>query len=132
MPTCRLEKIGHKPEWKKYLKEDTQPKPNHKKEEKNKMNPVCGLDITKEEAVATILADNFKKTRKFGVHIDELFELKKWLKENNCTKTAMKSTGVYWVPIYASLEESEIEVVLANPRQVKAIPGRKSDVRDSE
>lgn len=96
------------------------------------MNHVCGLDIAKEKVVATILADNFKQTRKFGVHIDELFELKKWLKENNITKTVMESTGVYWVPIYASLEESDFEVVLANPRQVKAIPGRKSDVRDSE
>jgi len=96
------------------------------------MNPVCGLDIAKEEIVATILTDNFKETRKFGVHIDELFELKKWLKEQNCTKAVMESTGVYWVPIYASLEESEFKVVLANPRQVKAIPGRKSDVRDSE
>jgi len=96
------------------------------------MNPVCGLDIAKEEVVATILGDTFKETRKFGVHTDELFELKKWLKENNCTKAVMESTGVYWIPIYASLEESDFEVVLANPRQVKAIPGRKSDVRDSE
>jgi hypothetical protein len=59
------------------------------------MNPVCGLDNAKDEVVATILSDNFKQTRKFGVHIDELFELKKWLKENNTTKTVMESTGVY-------------------------------------
>ncbi|MDR0372179.1 MAG: IS110 family transposase [Nitrososphaerota archaeon] len=97
------------------------------------MNPVCGLDIAKDEVVATILSDNHnKETRKFGVHLDELFELKKWLKTNNCTKTVMESTGVYWMPIYASLEESDFEVVLANPRQVKAIPGRKTDIKDSE
>jgi transposase len=96
------------------------------------MNPVCGLDIAKEEVVATILADNFKGTRKFGVHIDELFELKKWLNEHNCTKAVMESTGVCWVPIYASFEESDFKVVLANSRQVKAMPGRKSAVRDSE
>ncbi|MDR0460338.1 MAG: IS110 family transposase [Nitrososphaerota archaeon] len=64
------------------------------------MNPVCGIDIAKDEIVATILTDNFKQTRKFGVHTDELFELKKWLKENNCTKAVMESTGVYWAPIY--------------------------------
>jgi hypothetical protein len=44
----------------------------------------------------------------------------------------MESTGIYWIPIYASLEESKIGVVLANPRQVKAIPGRKIDIKDSE
>jgi transposase len=96
------------------------------------MNPVCGIDIAKDEIVATILTDNAKETRKFGVHTNELFELKFWLKENNTTKTIMESTGVYWVPIYASLEESDFEVILANPRQVKAIPGRKTDVKDSE
>jgi len=96
------------------------------------MNPICGLDIAKEKVVATILTDTFKETRKFGVHIDELFELKKWLKEKNCNKTVMESTGIYWIPIYASLEESKFEIVLANPRQVKAIPGHKSDVKDSE
>jgi len=96
------------------------------------MNPVCGIDIAKDELVATILSDNFKETRKFGVKLDDLFELKKWLKEKNCTQTIMESTGIYWIPIYASLEESSFEVILANPRQVKAIPGRKTDVKDSE
>jgi len=97
------------------------------------MNTVCGLDIAKDEIVATILSDNHnKETRKFKVHLDELFELKQWLKTNNCNKTVMESTGIYWIPIYASLEESDFEVVLANPRQVKAIPGRKTDIKDSQ
>jgi hypothetical protein len=55
------------------------------------MNPICGIDIAKDEIVTTILADNFKETRKFGVHLDDLFELKKWLKDNNCIKTVMES-----------------------------------------
>jgi hypothetical protein len=113
------------------LKEDAESKPTAKIKETTNMNPVCGLDIAKDEVVVTILGDNNKETRKFGVHLDELFELKKWLK-NNCTKTVMVSTGVYWVPIYASLEESDFTVVLANPRQVKAIPGRKTDSKDNE
>ena len=44
----------------------------------------------------------------------------------------MESTGIYWVPIYSALEETGFQVVLANPRQVKAIPGRKTDQADSE
>jgi len=96
------------------------------------MNTVCGIDIAKDEIVATILSDNTtKETRKFGVKLDNLIELKKWLKEKNCTQTIMESTGIYWIPIYTSLEESNFEVILANPRQVKAIPGRKTDVKDS-
>jgi transposase len=129
--SCRQEEWCLEPEWKNTPKRRHQ-KLNHKTKETKKMNPVCGLDIAKDEIVATILGDNFKETRKYGIHTDELFELKKWLKENNCTKAVMESTGVYWIPIYASLEESKIEVVLANPRQVKAIPGQKTDVRDSE
>jgi len=50
------------------------------------MNPLYGLDIAKEEIVTTILSDNFKKTHKFEVHTDELFELKKWLKETAVPK----------------------------------------------
>jgi len=96
------------------------------------MNPICGIDISKEELVATILGDNFKETRKFGVHTDELYKLKQWLKENHTTQTIMESTGIYWIPIYASLEASDFKIVLANPRQVKGLPKRKTNIRDSE
>jgi transposase len=96
------------------------------------LNSLCGLDIAKEEVVATILGEGVKETRKFGVGLDGLSELKNWLKEKDCSKTVMESTGVYWVPIYASLEEGGFQVTLANARQVKAIPGRKTDVLDSE
>ncbi|MCL2172695.1 MAG: IS110 family transposase [Candidatus Bathyarchaeota archaeon] len=118
------------PNEKTHLLEDAQPKPNKKRG--INMNPVCGIDISKEELVATILGDNFKETRKFGVHTDELYKLKQWLKENHTTQTIMESTGIYWIPIYASLEASDFKIVLANPRQVKGLPKRKTDVRDSE
>lgn|GEM_PF-5187884 len=66
------------------LKEDTQPKLNQKKKKRINMNTVCGINIAKDEIVATILSDTFKETRKFGVKLDDLFELKKW------QKTALK------------------------------------------
>jgi transposase len=96
------------------------------------MSIVCGLDISRDEVVATILGDGLKETRSFGVSIEELSKLKLWLKDKNCERAVMESTGVYWVPIYASLEESGFKVTLANASQVKAIPGRKTDQLDSE
>lgn len=96
------------------------------------MEVVCGLDIAKDEVVATALKEATKETKSFGVSIAELSKLKLWLKDINCKKVVMESTSVYWVPIYASLEEGGLKVTLANARQVKAIPGRKTDQLDSE
>ncbi|NLB75324.1 MAG: IS110 family transposase [Crenarchaeota archaeon] len=96
------------------------------------MNVVCGLDIAKDEVVATVLNDTAKETKSFGVSIEELSKLKTWLKDRTCIRVVMESTSVYWVPIYASLEEGGFKVTLANARQVKAIPGRKTDQLDSE
>lgn len=55
-----------------------------------------------------------------------------WLKENGCNDAVMEATGVLWIPLYDSLSQAGINVILANPEQVKAIPGRKTDVLDSE
>ena len=96
------------------------------------MNAVCGLDISRDEVVATLLGEGSKETKLFGVSIQELSKLKLWLKDKKCSNVVMESTGVYWVPIFASLEESNFKVTLANARQVKAIPGRKTDQLDSE
>jgi len=93
---------------------------------------VCGIDIARDEIVTTVLGEGLKETKSFGVSIDELSKLKLWLKDKNCNRAIMESTGVYWVPIYASLEEGGFKVTLANARQVKAIPGRKTDQLDSE
>jgi len=96
------------------------------------MEAVCGLDVGRDQVVATVLSVDLKETRAFGVSIEELSDLKVWLQDRGCSKVAMESTGVYWVPIYASLEEGRFQVILANASQVKAIPGRKTDQLDSE
>ena len=62
---------------------------------------------------------------------DELLALSDWLTAAGCTHVAMESTGVYWKPLFNVLEE-RFTVVLANAVHVKAVPGRKTDVRDSE
>lgn len=96
------------------------------------MDTVCGLDISRDTQAATILGGSLKVRKSFGVSDEELSNLKSWLRENNCSRLVMESTGIYWVPIYSALEEAGFQIVLANPRQVKAIPGRKTDQSDSE
>jgi transposase len=55
-----------------------------------------------------------------------------WLKALGIATVAMESTGVYWVAIYEVLEAFGIEVIVANAREARAVPGRKSDVNDAQ
>jgi len=92
----------------------------------------CGLDVHKETVVACIMGDGLKKEiRTYSTMTNELLSLKEWLKENGITHVAMESTGVYWKPVFNILEDS-FEVILVNARHIKHVPGRKTDVQDSE
>lgn len=92
----------------------------------------CGLDVHKETVVACIDGGGIKKEiRTYSTFTNELQQLKEWLKGNGITHVAMESTGIYWKPVYNILEE-DIEVVLVNARHIKHVPGRKTDVCDSE
>src|SRR5262249_52878823 len=71
-------------------------------------------------------------TRSFATHMPELRRLRDWLVERQVSHVAIESTGVYWKPVFHVLEAAGITVVLANARHVKAVPGPKTDVRDSE
>jgi transposase len=69
----------------------------------------------------------------FGTVTRELLQLSDWLMEHGCSHVAMESTGVYWKPVWSVLESAQaFELVLANARSVKNVPGRKSDVSDSK
>src|SRR5215211_7022597 len=99
--------------------------------------PRCaGIDVHKRTAVVTIgwvdeQGRRQRKTRTFGTMTAEIEHLAAWLGEHEITHVAMESTGVYWRPVF-NLLEPHVEVVLANAAHVKAVPGRKTDVRDSE
>jgi transposase len=73
-----------------------------------------------------------KETRRFKNDVDGMDSLKEWHKGCGCVLVAMESSGVYWVSLYLALEDAGFHVSLANARQVKAIPGRKTDQSDSE
>ncbi|MDH2902022.1 MAG: transposase [archaeon] len=96
--------------------------------------PYCGLDIHKEMEIGTIVTRGKKEktTRKFQIFLDGYQQVIDWLRENNCKDVVIEATGVLWIPIYDALTSAGINVILANPEQVKAIPGRKTDAIDSE
>jgi len=92
----------------------------------------CGADIHKNTIVATILSlAGTKNQAEFGTTLSELLRFKAWLTDNCCDVVAMESTGIYWIPIYSVLESS-IRVLVANPYMIKHIPGKKTDLTDSE
>jgi transposase len=96
----------------------------------------CGLDLHKKTVVACLLTPGAdgkpaKVIRTFGTMTADLVALADWLAAAGCTHVAMESTGVYWKPIWNLLEQ-RFHLLLVNARHIKAVPGRKSDVRDSE
>ncbi|HEY0404507.1 MAG TPA: IS110 family transposase [Pyrinomonadaceae bacterium] len=91
----------------------------------------CGLDVHAQTVVACLIRDGKKQTRTFSTMTDDLLQLLDWLSGEGCTHVAIESTGVYWKPVF-NLLEGVLEVVLVNARHVKAVPGRKTDVRDCE
>lgn len=99
--------------------------------------PRCaGLDLHKRTLVAcrltpTATGELRVETRTFGTPTRDLLALADWLAEGGCTHVAMESTGVFWKPVYNLLEGS-FTLLLVNPEHVKALLGRKTDVRDAE
>lgn len=92
----------------------------------------CGVDIHKKSITACLLTGAGKEVRTFGTMTAELRRLVEWLTEATCTHVAMESTGVYWKPIYNVLEETGLTVLVVNAHHIKAVPGRKTDVKDAE
>ena len=96
----------------------------------------CGIDVHKQTAVACVVMQGpsgrpTKEIRTFGTMTDELLALADWLDGCGVTHVAMESTGVYWKPLW-NLMENRFTLLLANAQHIKAVPGRKTDVRDCE
>jgi transposase len=91
----------------------------------------CGLDVHAKTVVACLITRGRKEIRTFATMTDELLQLGDWLSSTGCTHVAIESTGVYWKPVFNILE-SLLTVILVNARHIKAVPGRKTDVRDCE
>lgn len=92
----------------------------------------AALDVHKQTVVACLITPNCKEIRSYGTMTESLLEMADWLVSNNCQAVAMESTGVYWKPIYNILEATGMEVLVVNAQHIKAVPGRKTDVKDAE
>jgi len=91
----------------------------------------CGVDVHKDNVVATIRGDGIKEeTRTFSTFTKDLKALSEWIKPLGVTHIAMESTGVYWKPVYNILDP-DFEIVLVNARHIKHVPGHKTDRKDS-
>ena len=93
----------------------------------------AGIDIGSRIQVASVppeLSDD--PVRTFQSFTADIEQMANWLVSIGITTVAMESTGVYWIPVYEILEAHGLTVVLANARDCKAVPGRKSDVNDAQ
>ncbi|MCL6613608.1 MAG: IS110 family transposase [Firmicutes bacterium] len=93
----------------------------------------CGLDVHKDEITACLISKRERIIKTFGTMTEDLLALLDWLLKADCMHVAMESTGVYWKPVYNILEAGGLqEILVVNARDVKAVPGRKTDITDAE
>ena len=96
----------------------------------------AGLDVHKKTVVACVMltllnGEVNKQVRTFATTTESLLALADWLTSQQVTHVAMELTGIYWRPVFNILEGA-FSVVLVNAQHMKAVPGRKTDVKDSE
>jgi len=98
------------------------------------INPnAAGLDVGSTFHVVAVPADrDDQPVRTFRTFSGDLHRLADWLEETGITTVAMESTSVYWIPVFEILEARGFEVLLVNARDVKHVPGRKTDVQDAQ
>lgn len=95
----------------------------------------AGIDIGSESHYVAVPPDRDKESqdvRFFGTFTSDLYALANWLKKCKIDTVAMESTGVYWIPLFEILESKGFDVKLVNPRSIKNVPGRKTDVLDCQ
>ena len=95
----------------------------------------AGLDVHQKTVAVCVRSPGAAKNRReevrtFRTFLGELARMREWLIAEEVTHVAMEATGVYWKPVWYALEGG-FELLLVNARHVKAVPGRKTDVKDS-
>src|ERR1700709_2564318 len=98
--------------------------------------PDCaGLDVHKDTVVACVRHMHEgtikREVRTFDTTTKGLLALADWLASEGCAHVAMEATGVYWKPVWHILSDGDFELVLANAKHVKNVPGRKTAVNDA-
>ena len=92
----------------------------------------CGIDVHKKLIVACLRVGRKEEIKSFGTSTAEITKMIEWLEKNGCEAVAMESTGSFWKPLYNLLELNGITTIVANAQHIKAVPGRKTDVKDAQ
>src|SRR4029077_8214711 len=93
----------------------------------------AGIDIgARDNYVCVPVGRDQETVRRFGTTTAELEEMAQWLQQCAIKTVAMEATGIYWIASFQVLERKGFQVVLVNPRQVKNVTGRKTDVQDCQ
>ena len=93
----------------------------------------AGIDVGATSHYVAVPADRSEQpVQEFEAFTADLYRLADWLAECGVETVVMESTGVYWIPLFGVLEERGFEVILVDPRRIKNVPGRKTDVRDCQ
>lgn len=97
----------------------------------------AGLDVHQETIVACVLKGELDKKpesiiRTFGTYTKDLEELHEWLIQEEVEQVAMESTGVFWKCVWNIIEDERYEMKLANAKEIKNMPGRKTDIKDAQ
>jgi transposase len=98
---------------------------------------VAGMDVHRMEHVVTVLVEQqdgtlLKDTRKFGGFKRDMRALIDWLRSHRIQQVVTESTGIYWKSVFSHLEAAGIPALVVNAFHVKSVPGRTTDVTDSE
>ena len=92
---------------------------------------VCGIDVHKKFIVAVIcISESVEPTylkKRFSTFHNDLIHFRDWLIQNDCQNVCMESTGKYYIPVYNVLESHISNIVVANPKWVRAVKGEKDD-----
>ena len=93
----------------------------------------AGIDVGATSHYVAVPADRAEPpVQEFEAFTADLYRLADWLGECGVETVVMESTGVYWIPLFGVLEERGFQVMLVDPRRIKNVPGRKTDVRDCQ
>lgn len=93
----------------------------------------CGVDVHKNKLVACLKIKGKKDViKEFSGQTEDIKSMANWLKENECENVAMESTASYWKPLVNIFEMTKLEYTIINAKEYKNVPGKKTDVKDSE
>jgi len=96
------------------------------------MKKVCGLNVPKDTIFLCILSPNGQfLLREYSTLTSNIEAILSLIKEENVCEVTMESTGIYWIPVWRILQ-GQVPLKLVNPYFIKQLPGRKTDVKDSQ